>query len=271
MRILVTGHMGLIGRHVAREMKSAGHDVHGCDIRGGMDCRETFRINDLKYDLIFHCTSGETPARRLGTDADLIEWVDRVKPGKLVYFSSSEVYPEGAQQEPGRQVEGAQPDTVAGMALLAVEELVLERSGLVFRPFEVYGQGGRGGFEAIAALVRERLDPFSLPDCGMVHDYIHVEDAVAAVMAALDGGYQGGPVNLCTGEATARDELADLMFEEVGWHPKGFQCAYPDRSAFLCGDAALLESIRRPTISLVDGIRRELSTTSITHAERSKK
>lgn len=252
-------------------MKSAGHDVHGCDIRGGMDCRETFKINDLKYDLVFHAASGEMPSRRLGTDADLIDWADRTAPGRLVYFSSEEVYPVAATQEPCRQSEAdAVPDTAAGHALLAIENMVLDRGGMVFRPFQVYGEGGRGVFEQVGRRIAERPEPFRLDECGVVSDYVHVDDAIGTVLAAVAADYSGGPVNLCTGEPTARDELAEMMMQAVDWRPRQFFCGFPDRQSFLCGDPTAMAALRPPTIDLAEGIRRELAPTSISRPERPK-
>lgn len=263
MKILITGYMGLIGRHVAREMKAAGHDVHGTDVRSGMDCRETFVINDVQYDIVFHCAADFPPARRLGTDADLIHWVDRTNPRKLVYISSEEVYPKALQQEPQRMDPKAQPDTAQGWALWTIEQMVLQRDGLVFRPFQVYGEGGRGTFDEVAAMVKEQRDPFVMSGCGQVADYLHVEDAVGAVLAAVEQDYKGPPIDLCSGLPYAKDELAEAMFAVAKWKPKKFQCALPDSSYFLCGDPVPMHSLRPPQIDLNAGIRKELFPTSV--------
>lgn len=259
MKVLITGHMGLLGRHLARQLQKDDHDVHGCDIRGGLDCRETFKINDLRYDLVFHCAGEPVPARQLGIDADFFDWVDKTNPHRVVYFSSDSVYPHNLQDEPRRLAEAdAAPDSPEGWVAHAAEQLALTRGAWVFRPFQVYGEGGRGLFEQVAVMVRERRAHFAAPGCGRVHDFIEVSDAVAAVLAFLDQGDPTGPINLCTGVPTAVDELALKMFEVANWTPERFVCDLDDSMFFRCGDPKAMNQVRSATVSLADGIRRHL-------------
>lgn len=237
-------------------MKEAGHDIHGCDLRGGLDCRETFRVNDVKYDLVVHCADDGLPARRLGTDADLFEWVDRIKPTKVVYLSSDAVYPASLQQEPYRLVEDdAAPDTPMGWVYAASEQLALDLGCYVFRPFQVYGEGGTGVFHQVAQMVREEKALFRVPGCGRVMDFIHVDDAVATMVAALETT-PTGPVNLCSGDPIAVDDLALAMMNVVGWKPQQFVCDASDATFFRCGSTTLMDEVRPTAISLVEGIRR---------------
>ena len=52
MKILITGHMGFVGKYFMR--KYAGHNITGIDIKEGNDCRDFFKTNTDRFDLIIH-------------------------------------------------------------------------------------------------------------------------------------------------------------------------------------------------------------------------
>lgn len=277
MKVLIVGHMGQIGRALARELKAFGAEVHGCDLRAGMDCRDMFTINKIAYDLVINAAAVDPTiprgAGQMSVDAQFFDWVGRTEQPKVIYFSGADAYPQHLQQEPSRLresdlslVEPASPGTGEGWAkvlgeILASEVNVQSASKVqVWRPFEVYGEGGRGIFHQVAEKVRRREDPFVLSGCGQVLDFIHAQDAVQAVMRAIERDLHFFPaVNLCTGEPTAVDELALAMFEHVKWEPKTFSCDWQDSTFFRCGDPTLLRTIFIPRVDLATGIARELT------------
>lgn len=259
MKILVTGHMGLLGRHLARTLKGQSHEVHGCDIRGGTDCRETFQVNNLQYDLVIHAARPFVPAQKMGVDADFFDWTDRAGPKRAIYLSSSAVYPAALQGEPYRLAEeDAEPDSAAGWVYRTAENMALDRGFSVFRPFEVYGEKGTGPFETLVSMVKDKADPFRPPGCGQVLDFIHVDDAVQVVMKVIDGNDLDEPINLCTGVPTAVDELAIAMCKRAKWEPKRLICDAAEDRFFRCGDVTRMKEIHEPTISLGEGIGKYL-------------
>lgn len=254
MNVLVTDYLGPVGRHLARSLKREGHKVYGAS-----NCRTAFQ-NDLTFDLVLHCAKEEQPAQQLSLNSLFFDWLDRTKPERVVYFSSTDVYPKSLQQEPYRLTEDdAMPDTQAGGIALAAEHKAAERGCWVFRPFEVYGEGSKGVFERVARMVRAREDPFRPPGCGQVLDFTHANDVVGTVMELLrlDEG-RGTPVNLCTGVPTAVDELAIRMFEATGWEPKRLLCDVEDEVFFRCGSPERMNRILPATVSLRSGIVRHL-------------
>lgn len=257
VRTLVTGHMGLLGRHFSRTLSNGVNDVHRCDSRSGTDCREAFKVNNLHYDLVIHCAGSDSLLENMAMNAEFFDWVDRTEPTIVVYFSRTGVYPVDLQQEPHRLTENNATPTTETMAELALETQALERGMHVFRPFEVYGEAGTGPFADTATMVAYRVDDFRLKGCGQVLDYIHVDDVVKTVLKAIEDEPRG-PVNLCTGEPTAVDELAIQMMESVKWQPKNFRCDAKDEVIFQCGDPTLMNTIRPASVSLLDGIRRHV-------------
>ncbi len=259
MKILVTGHMGLLGRHLARSLKGQSHEVHGCDIRGGTDCRETFKVNNLAYDLVIHAARPSLVTQKMALDADFFDWTDRAQPKRAIYLSSTDVYPAALQGEPYRLTEeDAEPDSPEGWVYLTSEKLALERGFSVFRPFSVYGEKGTGEFESLVSMVKGQVDPFRPPGCGQVLDFIHVDDAVQTVLKVIEGEDLTMPLNLCTGVPTAVDELALAMCRQSKWEPKRMMCQADEDRFFRCGDVSRMKRIHEPTISLAQGIGKYL-------------
>src|ERR1044072_9142577 len=103
---LVTGYRGFIGSHMAKRLESDGYMVAGVDTASPfpLDAVEFFRAINEPFDLAVHCayvvggraTIDGNPAvlsKNLALDAALFDYVERTKPGKVIYYSSSAVYP----------------------------------------------------------------------------------------------------------------------------------------------------------------------------------
>lgn len=270
MRALVTGYMGILGRSVSRQLKKRGWWIHGCDSRAGTPCEQVFEANNLHYDLVIH-------AAKLKDDEPFFEWVNKTKPARVVYFSGADAYPMELQNEPYRLIEHdidpanlLLPGSMFGGVKLSGELLAAkvdssETKVYVFRPFEVYGEaeGKYSVFREIATKVANREDPFVIQGCGRVLDYVHVADATEAVMRTLDHEIDLFPaMNLCTGIATAVDDLAIQMFDYLKWEPKVLQCEGTSPQYFRCGDPSIMSLAWIPRVSLQEGIRREFPSGS---------
>ena len=143
-------------------------------------------------------------AVNLELDAALFRWAERTRPGRVVYFSSSAVYPvhfQGAQQHcrlredlvDARLAEGTVgvPDQLYGWAKLTGEHLAARARDegvavTVVRPFSGYGedQDDCYPFPAFIDRALRREDPFLIWGNGdQVRDFIHIDDIVEATMA----------------------------------------------------------------------------------------
>jgi nucleoside-diphosphate-sugar epimerase len=115
VRALLTGDCGFIGGHIGPALDDAGYAVTPADLADGFDVRHD--LGDLVqrpgwYDVVVHCAAvvggrrvmDWTPlkhAANLAIDAALFGWAERVKPGRVIYFSSSCAYP-AALGEPSK-------------------------------------------------------------------------------------------------------------------------------------------------------------------------
>lgn len=290
-RALVTGHRGFIGRHIAAAL--AGHDweVHGIDLHPyGRDAVDLFRkpADYLPHhDLVVHCAAlvggrkviegqqATLAARDLALDAALFEWAMRARPGRIVYFSSSAAYPMNLQTSTAIRLQEDdidpanpyEPDSSYGWVKLTGERLArwaTEEAGLavhVFRPFSGYGgdQDPAYPFPAYIQRAANREAPFDVWGTGdQCRDFIHVDDIVGAVLAAVEYDVRG-PVNLGTGRATSFNELAGLVMDAAGYstairHLPG----EPVGAFYRVADPARLLEFYVPRVSLEEGIERAL-------------
>ena len=249
-----------------------------------MDCRRLF-ATDRRFDLVFHCaatvggraTIDGNPlavATNLSLDAELFNWAMRTRPGRVVYFSSSAAYPVDLQNDWATcrdLVEGdirsgmaniGRPDQTYGWAKITGEMLAEQVNSAdipvhVFRPFSGYGsdQSRDYPFRAFLDRAHRRDDPFVTWGNGQqVRDWIHIDDIVAAVFAAIDQDVRG-PVNLCTGVGTSFTELATMVTETAGYAPRfEYLTDKPVGVQYRVGSSALMRSFYEPTVTLAQGI-----------------
>jgi nucleoside-diphosphate-sugar epimerase len=287
---IVTGDKGFVGRHFTRYLRKTGWNVIGCDIADGNDAREFFRVVDnMRVDLLVHCaavvggreTIDGAPlalASNLELDAGMFQWALRNKPGRVLYFSSSAVYPKHLQEHaatlPEYAVESSlsgshvgMPDQLYGWAKLTGENLAhrARQEGLsvsVVRPFSGYGsdQDASYPFPAFIDRALRREDPFAIwGDGSQVRDFIHIDDIVAACMTMCGQGIDG-PVNLGSGQPASMRELASLVCGQAHYAPEfKFDTAAPRGVSYRVSDSAALRQFYTPEASLERGIAQALA------------
>ena len=285
VRALVTGSAGFAGRHYVRALAGDGCEVTGVDIACGQDARDWFRHDAGRYDLVVHCAAivggremiDGAPlalAPNLELDSGLFQWAERARPGRVLYVSSSAVYPVSCQElasgvklaEHMVSLDGpGMPDQLYGWAKLTGEMLAARCSGAVtvVRPFSGYGedQDGCYPFRAFAERAKRREDPFAIwGPGGQVRDFIHIEDVVRGSLSMMADGVSG-PVNLGTGRATSMRDLARMMCDAAGYRP-AFEIQ-PDRPAgvqYRVADITLMGKYYEPLVSLEEGVKRAMTT-----------
>lgn len=248
---LVTGSSGFVGRHMVRGLEDRGWHVVQVDIKNGADCRTLFRLDDRRtWDLVVHCAAvvgGRTmidgaplqlAAEDLSIDAELFRWAMRVRPARMVLFSSSAAYPIALQQVQlshlrlhealidlsGDDAWPWTPDATYGWVKLTLERLALEANALgirthVFRPFSGYGadQDDTYPFPAIVKrAIAHESGPFHVwGHPKSTRDWVHISDVVNCVMAHVEADAIG-PVNICTGVSTSFESLAQMALAAFG-------------------------------------------------------
>lgn len=298
-RALVTGSAGFVGWHFNKHLRSNGYIVTDLDINGATrsDARLFFQqANILDYDLVIHCAAivggrkviDGNPlalASNLALDAGLFEWALRARPKRIIYFSSSAVYPTWMQSNGALGVPGpyklkesdvdpslteskvGTPDALYGWAKLTGENLAhryRQAGGVVsvVRPFSGYGntQSDAYPFPAFIDRALRREDPFTIwGDGAQTRDFINIDDIVRAVMAMVVKDIDG-PVNLGTGRPTTMLQLASLICEASGYNP-GLKTlsSEPSGVPYRVADITEQRKFFVPNVSLEMGIQTALT------------
>jgi len=279
MKILITGHKGFVGRHFVAALPNS--EITGIDLKDGNDCRDYFKNNKTKFDLVIHLAAivggratieGEplSVATDLSIDAEFFNWVHETKPTHVVYFSSSAAYPIELQKPEHRyrlaesdiRLDAvSNPDLTYGWAKLTGEYLsqfITDSKMYVFRPFSGYGsdQDADYPFPSFIDRALRKADPFDVwGDGEQVRDFIHIDDIVQAVLWHVQTGYDG-TWNLCSGIATSFNDLAEMVCEEAGYKPviNHIRDA-PVGVQYRVGNPYVSHHYFKPQISLREGIR----------------
>ncbi|KAB2963990.1 NAD-dependent epimerase/dehydratase family protein [Zoogloea sp.] len=274
-RVLVSGGRGFIGSRLVADLRKEGADVRvmtrgrpgPAEVQAELTRPETLAAACEGVEAVYHCAghahafsclAAEEEARHWrvnfeGTRA-LAEAAGQAGVRRFVFISSVK-----AQAEPGgscvdEDAPGA-PDSAYGRAKRAAEEAVLEagrRYGMRvvnLRPAMVFGAGGRGNLERMAALVRRGVFP-PLPETGNQRSMVHVDDLVAAMrLVAADPRAAGRTYIIAHPHAPSGRWLYDALRQAGGLPPVRWAVPRPVLAAAArCGD--VLETLGRRRLPL---------------------
>ena len=292
MKALVTGSAGFVGRHMAAALRERGYDqMYVCDV-AGVDSDHKFKCDmlapgalptDYDIDLVVHCAyrvggrqainnSKENLAYNLMLDATLFRWCERAKPKRLLYYSSSAVYPTPFQTKisPSRLTEDMvyeggidNPDADYGFAKLAGERMARNYAASggvvhVLRPFSGYGndQSLDYPFPTFVDRAKDGYAPFEVwGDPTSRRDWVHIDDVVGCSLAVLDQDYRE-PLNICTGRGASFAELARMMMKEAGYEAGIESIPGPEGVHTRVGDPTNMLKVYVPRVTLEEGVRR---------------
>lgn len=282
MKILITGHLGFVGKYFLKKYNN--YDITGIDIKEKNDCRDFFKISNDRYDLVIHLaaivggrqTIDNNPlsvATDLSIDSEMCQWALRTKPHRLVYFSSSAAYPTYLQKNNYFLNESdidltniKNPDMTYGWAKLTGEYLLqfLEKENIktyIFRPFSGYGtdQDLDYPFPSFINRANKMEKIFDIwGDGNQVRDFIHISDVVNAVDCAVSEDIKG-PINLGWGRATSFNELCELVCKEKNYKPEiNHIKTAPVGVQYRVSNPTKMLSFYKPKITLEEGIKKAL-------------
>ena len=255
-----------------------------------VDVRDFFTLPyyvNRKYDLIIHLAAivggrvniENNPlavAEDLSIDADFFKFLSMmpVKPGKVVYFSSSAAYPIEFQRNDDIQLKLREnmidfsknigvPDYTYGMSKLIGEYLAKiahEKYGInivCYRPFSGYGETQHEAYPFIAILKRfmRKENPVEIWS-NTTRDFVYIDDIVDCVFKTKDKISDGSAVNIGSGEGISFLHLAKKMETITGQksHIKILRNK-PVGVEYRVADICIVNSLGwKPTTSLEIGI-----------------
>jgi nucleoside-diphosphate-sugar epimerase len=278
MRVLVTGATGLIGRSLVRRLAPANQvfavsrraipELEGVEwIR--LDLSQPFDSAVLPgtVDAIAHLAQSDQYrdfpngamdlfAVNVQSTAALLDYARGSGASSFVLASTGGCY--GVSRDP---IAEDAPLTTPGpyfrskrMAELLAENYRGELGGAILRFFFVYGPGGKLLVARLARKILAGEEIVIAGDPGMAMNPIHVEDAAAAVEAAL-GLSEQATINVAGDEVLRVRELVERLAGAMGREAR--ISASEDAPGDLVADTSLMRSLLgvRPEIDLDRGLR----------------
>jgi UDP-glucose 4-epimerase len=295
MRAAVTGGAGFIGSNLVDALLARGDEVVVIDnlasgkrenvADGARFLDQDIRDEGLELDaeVVFHLAAQADVNRsvrdplydtsvNVGGTVNVLEAARRA--GAQVVFSSTGGAIYGDVERPADEETPRLPVSPYGIAKLCGEEYLRGWNRIhgsrhvVLRFANVYGPRQDSGLEGgVVAIFLERMAAGEgtaiFGDGGQTRDFVHVDDVVAALLAAA--GRDGGVFNVGTGEETSVNRLHELCRRVSGVDDA------PRYEAVRLGDArrSVLDASRaarelgwRPRVPLEDGLRRTWAWTS---------
>ncbi len=254
-RCLVTGHKGYIGSRLFQKLKDLGHEVMGIDLNGKIP-RDINSLNGLqesnqgnfhplywhfKPEYVFHLAciprvaySVEEPVKTMHNNvmagSNVLNFARKVGAKRVIYSSSSSIVGNGnGPTNPyGLQKMVTEIETKLYSELYGIDTVAL-------RYFNVYSEDQQASGPYATAIcnwmqhIRDDKNPFITGDGEQRRDMLHVDDAVAANIFAMEyeGKFNGQNFDCGTGvnislngvKQIVLNHFPDVKFEYVDERP----------------------------------------------------
>lgn len=265
MKILVTGHLGLVGSNLYKSLGE--HELFGMSLENGYDLRDEKMVDkvigEFKPDAVYHLAAFAAEARGQVSPVDMTQrnigiFVNVLKASinagvkKFIYTSSVAVYGEAGvpYKEDGETI----PKDVYGVNKLASEQIlkimakVYGFEYVIFRPHNIYGPGQKmdDPYKNVVALFMRKLiegEPYILFGEGkMKRAFSYVHDVVDVLVQGLE--LSNVTMNVGSDKAISIKELSDMIQEVSGLSvPIEMKPARPQEISMFLADHSLQSSL----------------------------
>ncbi len=295
--VLITGGCGFLGSHLAERLCERNNvrildDLSGGrieNIKGFQDKVELVRtdITDpdeiLKYfegiDIVFHLAADvnvqrslEEPAHTMmvnvvGTNA-VLEAASKAGVKRAVFTSSAAVYGDG--EVPVKEGQKTNPISIYGLTKENGEEIcriynnVFKFPVVVLRPMNMYGprQDAESQYSGVIPIFMSRIkngEPVTIYGDGeQTRDFLHVTDAVGALVLAAEKPVAGKIINIGTGKEVSVNRLVEILGNATGKNPQVIRA--PPRKGDIVRSYADISLARKllgfsPSVGIEEGLR----------------
>ncbi len=279
MKILITGYSGFIGTYLQKRLKQTQHELVLADITNGIDICDWQQVKRFEgIDIVIHLAnlsfipaSYNEPKKFYETNylstLNMLE-LCRLQNAKMIYFSS---YMYGhPQYQPIDENHPIQAYNPYSQTKVICESLCegynrdFKVPITIFRPFNIYGKGQNPEFLIPSIIQQAQNGKIIIKDDRPKRDYIHVEDIVEAIIAAIDNQTDKfEKFNLGTGKSYSVKEIIEIV---RGFFNSDIEyiCTHEIRANEVLDTIADISKIRKelhwqPKISIQDGLKKMLS------------
>ena len=233
MKILVTGHKGFIGSHMAQYLQHKGHEVEG------FDYVENVVPTVEPYDWVVHCGAISDTTER---DVDkvwkhnyeftlrLLQICDHY--GTNIQIASTAAVYGPLKKEMFSETDPVYPQTPYAWSKYLIDKFLLDNditqfkmNVQSFRYFNVYGprEPLKGQYAPVVGLfkrMKESGEKLTIVGDGeQRRDFTYVKDVVRANIMASDSKVYHGLFNIGTGRNYSINQVADLVGGEKSYIP----------------------------------------------------
>ena len=278
MKILITGYSGFIGSFLVEKLNQTNHELILLDIIDGIDICDWQQVkNYSEIDVIVHLAnlsfvpaSYEQPKKfyeiNYLSTLNMLE-LCRINDARMIFFSSY-VYGH-PQYQPIDENHPIQAFNPYAQTKVICESLCegynrdFKVPVTIFRPFNIYGTGQNPDFLIPSIIQQAKSGKIVVKDDRPKRDYIHVEDIVAAVIAAVNTQNEEKSIekyNLGTGVSYSVKEIVDIVMSFFETNIE-YLCTNEFRPNDVMDTVADISKIKEelnwcPSISIGDGLKK---------------
>ncbi len=243
MKALITGAGGFVGPHLIAELRAAGDDVVGLDLRSGPNLLDAdgwrATVADEQPDVIYHLAgwsdvsgSWHEPAQTFQVNAvgtlSILQAAEAAGTDRVILVSSADLYGTVTpDDQPITESHPVQPRSPYGASKQAAEALGMQHHRafglgvIIARPFNHLGAGQSPRFAApafagqVAEAERQGGGAVAHGDLSAQRDLTDVRDVVRAYRLLAAEGRPGEVYNICSGTAVSMQSVLDRLIAQA--------------------------------------------------------
>jgi len=222
IKILITGHLGMIGSRLYNYLQSLDlYEIKGIDIKDNSgDIRTLWSPEE--FDIIIHCAALTSVTESIKNSKKYHETnvlgtfnlVNQFSNSKFIFLSSSAIYGEGLNH---KEIDSFNPQSPYAQNKIDAEFFIrgMSKDYVILRLSNIYG-GKKGERNIYQVFEEEEILPI-YGDGTALRDYLHVDELVEIIRRSFD---KQGIYNIGSGKTKTVLEIAKEFNKPIKFLPE---------------------------------------------------